>query len=99
MQIAGKRSVDAIHQIQAIVGRHPKASRPVLIRHADIVVAQTSGIPGVMQIANKCVVLGIEAIQSARRGEPQIAFLILEDVVHVIVAQTGRDHWGCFYTL
>jgi hypothetical protein len=70
MQIAGKRSAGAIHQIQAIVGRHPEASRPVFIRHRHIVVTQTRGVPGVMQIANKRVGLGIEAIQPAQRGNP-----------------------------
>ena len=54
--------LDAIHQIQAIVGSHPKASSPVLIGHAHIVVAQTCGIHGVMQIASKRVGFGIEAI-------------------------------------
>ena len=39
-----------------------------------------------MQIANKRVGSGIEAIQSVQRGKPQIAFPILEDARYVIVA-------------
>src|SRR5215470_3492540 len=43
-----------------------------------------------MQITNKRVSFGIEAIQSAHRGNPQTAFPVLEDVGYVIVAQAGR---------
>src|SRR5215475_8260947 len=43
-----------------------------------------------MQIANKCMSLGIEPIQSTRRGKPEIAFPILEDVGYVIVTQGSR---------
>ena len=66
MQIPGERSACAIHQIQPIVGRHPKTSRPVFIRTYHIIIAQSGGILRVMQIANKGVGLGIEAIQSAQ---------------------------------
>jgi hypothetical protein len=43
-----------------------------------------------MQIANKCMSPGIEPIQSTRRGKPEIAFPILEDVGYVIATQGGR---------
>ena len=43
---------------------------PILPRHRDIVAAHARGILRVMQIANKSMRVGIEAIQTAQRGNP-----------------------------
>ena len=53
----------------------------------DIIVVQTTGIPGITGKAPKSACLAIQSIQSRCCSDPEISFRILQDIADIIIAQ------------